>query len=404
MPCSHDCASDQKLKLTVEDGLAFFRLWTMADLKEATKKFRQAAQARWSILAIVFLLWRWAIENRRYTFEAILPLSWPVLRGLMTQIDMPISKKAVSAAAFAQARRRVGMEPLLSLYRVANTTRELRFDAMCRHKGFRLWAVDGSWLNLPSRRDLEKAFGHPSSDPLQRNSYPQALLVSLDLVRLGWIADYRLDRYDSSELELAVSLTANLGEGDLLLADRLYFDTLWLRELDRRHVRFLFRLTSNRTLCFTKESQQRIESMRSQPGILDCAVELKVDTDHKGHAKCLLPCRYVEIPRQGAETLRFITNLPVDLVSAEEIGQLYTLRWGIETDFRIFKGPDHLPVVLSRKENSVRQEILARILAHNSVRYLQAEACQKSYRAEKDEEPIPPSADPESMCRYAAAE
>lgn len=395
-------SNDRLLKITAEDGLAFFRLWTMEDLKEATENMQRAAQARWSIIAIVFLLWRWAIENRRYTFEAVLPSSWPVLRRLMAQIETPISAKAVSAAAFAQARRRIGMGPLLSLYRAANATRERRLDEMCRYKGMRLWAVDGSWLNLPSRRELEKAFGRPSSTPQHRCTYPQALLVSLDLVRLGWIADYQLDRYDSSELELAISLTANLGEGDLLLADRLYFDSRWFLKLDGRHVRFLFRLSSIRMCCFTEESQQKIETMRKQPGLLDCAVELKVNTDRKGRAKCLLPCRYVEIPRQGPETLRFITNLPADFMSADEIGQLYRLRWGVETDFRFFKGIDHLPVVLSRKENSVRQEILARVLAHNSVRYLQAEACQHSYHVGRSEEPIPPSADFESMYQCTA--
>lgn len=214
-------------------------------------------------------------------------------------------------------------------------------------------------------------------------------MVSLDLVRLGWIADYVLGRCDSSELALAISLTSKLGKGDLLIADRLYFDSRWFLELDQRGLKFLFRVTSNRVLCFTKEGQQAIDSMRRQCGVVDCVVDLKVDTDHKGRPKHLLRCRYIEIPRPGAETLRFITNLSSDYASTQEIAQLYMLRWGIETDYRFFKGPDHLPVVLSRKENSVKQEILMRVLAHNSIRYLQAEACQYSY-LEKEEmnEPI----------------
>ncbi len=83
-------------------------------------------------------------------------------------------------------------------------------------------------------------------------------------------------------LILAISLSANLRKGDLLLADRLYFEILWFLDLHDRHVRFLFRVTSNRTLCFTKESRQRIEHMRNRSAVLDCTVELKVDIDHKG--------------------------------------------------------------------------------------------------------------------------
>ncbi len=58
MPNSHDCVDDRLLKITAEDGFAFFRLWTVEELKKATKSIQLAAQARWSIIAIVFLLWR----------------------------------------------------------------------------------------------------------------------------------------------------------------------------------------------------------------------------------------------------------------------------------------------------------------------------------------------------------
>lgn len=172
MSATHQQSNDQHIDVTAEDGLAFFRLWTMTDLKEATRNIRRAAQARWSIIAIVFLLWRWAIENRKITFEAVLPKSWPILRKLMESREIAIAKEPVSAEAFVQARKQVGMEPLWSLYRSANKKMESQFDSMSRYKGLRLWAIDGSWLNLPSRSDLERAFGRPYSEDGQKKTLP----------------------------------------------------------------------------------------------------------------------------------------------------------------------------------------------------------------------------------------
>lgn len=366
------------LAIALEDCLPFFRLWTKPELEQATENAHRAVQARWPVIALVFLLWRWALENRKVTFEAIRPKCWPVIRKIMEYDNTDMAKKPVTAAAFNQARQKLGMEPLNKLHTIANEKVASQFDDMARFRGLRVWAVDGSWLNLPSRKELEAAFGRPSAGAEANVTYPQALLVCLDLVRLGWIEDYRLDRHDRSELKLAMELTEKLGHRDLLLGDRGFYDTRWFFDLANRHVEWLFRVTSNRIACFTEPSQQTIEARRRQSPIVDCKVDLKVDVDHHGRPRHVLHCRYVEIQRPGQETLRFITTLTDDFASAEQIARLYRLRWGIETEYRIFKGEDHLPVVLSRKENTVRQELLLRVLAHNSLRYVQAEACRNS--------------------------
>lgn len=73
--------------------------------------------------------------------------------------------------------------------------------------------------------------------------------------------------------------------------------------------------------------------------------------------------------------MRMIVSLSEERPSFRQCCAMYGERWGIETQCRFFKGPDHLPVVLSRKPGSVRQEILVRVMAHNWVRSVQAQAC-----------------------------
>ena len=366
------------MKFALETCLPFFHLWTKEDLQEAIKDHKPAVQAKWPLLAVIFLMWRWALINRKITFERVRLEAWPVLRKIMEFEDIQLPELPVTAQAFTQARQKVGMKPLQHLHRTANDKMRREFDDMLCYKTLRLWAVDGSCLNLPSRKELDEAFGRPSSTPGAHVAYPQGFFVSLELIQLGWIYDYRLDRYDASELKMTFELTQKLGKDDLLLGDRLFFDSKWFLQLDHRGVKFLFRTSSNRVKCLTRKSQEKVEALRKKSTTVDCEVNLKVDTNHHGKARHILRCRYVEIWRPNQETLYFMTNLAEEFADAKEIAALYWRRWGIEIEFRIFKGEDHLPIVLSRKEHTVKQEILLRVLAHNSVRYVQAEACRKN--------------------------
>jgi hypothetical protein len=291
-----------------------------------------------------------------------------------------VAARAVSPEALIQARKALGTAPFEALLAAANRRVSEEFDELRRFKGLRVTAVDGAHLNLPSRPDLENEFGRPRSTG-QRPSLPQALLVTLDWLRLGWFYDWKLARYDAAELALARDLCARLGLGDLLLADRLFFDPHWFVQLDQRGVKYLFRATANRWLSLTKASKARIERQRRRHGgRVDLWCDLHVRDPLTGKRTGTVRVRYLEVPQTGSDTLRFFTNLDVGFLPADEAATLYFQRWGIETDFRLFKGPDHLPVVLSRKPQTVRQEILLRLLAHNAVRHVQALACLRQRR------------------------
>jgi hypothetical protein len=269
----------------------------------------------------------------------------------------------------------LGTAPFEALFEMANRRTACRLDELRLYKGLRLSAVDGAHLNLPSRAELEKEFGRPASTG-DRRSLPQALLVTLDWIQLGWFYDWRLARYDAAELALARDLCAKLGDGDLLLADRLFFDPHWFTQLERCGVKFLFRATLSRWLTLTKSSRERVERQRrDHHGWVDLWADLHVRDPVTGKRSGTFRVRYLEIPQTGRDTLYFFTNLDATFLPAEDAARLYFQRWGIETDYRLFKGPDHLPVVLSRKPQTVHQEILLRLLAHNAVRYVQGLAC-----------------------------
>jgi hypothetical protein len=367
--------------------------WTEADLHEVAPLCGSwGNHARWPPEAVLLFLLNWAMDNRQHTFERYLPEAWPSVRALVGNWSLPMSPTAVTPAALCQVRQRVGTEPLKALYHKANQRLSGRFDDLCRFDGLRLWAVDGSWINLPAESRLVEEFGRPSGTDQGKLPLPQALLVCLELVNMGWMVNFDLKACNDSELISAIELTKNLGSGDLLLGDRLFFDTRWISDLRERGVELLLRLTSVRWKSFCDQSRETIEALRRSNTDIDCPVLLKVDTDHKGRPRGgLVPLRYLErLPRYpGQETMRLLTSLPADRLPGERAVRLYGERWGIETQLRFIKGEDHLPVVLSRKPETVRQEVLLRLLAHNWVRSVQAEACLRTRAVSSDA--FPPS-------------
>ena len=69
------------------------------------------------------------------------------------------------------------------------------------------------------------------------------------------------------------------------------------------------------------------------------------------------------ISEDSTETL--ITNLTAKDFSAEELKQLYRMRWGIETSFRQLKYTVGLSSFQSKKVESITQEIFARLTMYN---------------------------------------
>ena len=287
--------------------------------------------------------------------------------------------EAITPSALTQARQALGTDVFFDLLKTSKIKHFEKHNDLITYKERKLYAIDGSNLNLTSCNALAEVFGRPSSTGTKQ-SLPQASFTALELVNSSWIIDYKLEKCDASELTQAKSLVANhLGPNDLLLADRLYFDTQWYASLIKTETDFLFRVNCDRYKSCTLDSQKQIKQQRAIQGHVDIVTDLRI----KGGPETI-PVRYIEIKREHGSTLYFMTTLRSEELSLQEASDLYRMRWEIETDFRFFKGQDHLPVVASRTEETVRQEVAMRVLAHNSLRFVQSEACIK---ARKDQLP-----------------
>ena len=166
----------------------------------------------------------WSLKNRTEPFYSALKTKWSILRKALELQGSLLDSKSVCASAFTHARQVVGSTPFEDLLKIGNQKHLKKHDSLTRFKGYRLFATDGSSFNLYSNKELEMSFGRPNSTG-KRNSSPQSSFTTLQLVDTGWIVGYCLGRYDDSELHQTKFLSQYLKKGDLLMGDRLSFDT-----------------------------------------------------------------------------------------------------------------------------------------------------------------------------------
>ena len=197
----------------------------------------QRRQRSLNTLIVVLFLFRLVFSKNRQGYGATLAELWDQCRLL--GVSLP-QASPVSPSAMCNARAKVDE----NLFRVLNAELLRRADdtgSGPRWKGHRLFAVDGSKLNLP--RPLLKAGYRLPSDNAH---YPQGLLSCLYRLRSRVPVDFDLVTH-GNERKAAGSHLHALSENDVVVYDRGYFSQALLREHLARGLHPVFRLRVNAT-------------------------------------------------------------------------------------------------------------------------------------------------------------
>ncbi|MGE0049370.1 MAG: transposase domain-containing protein [Acidithiobacillus sp.] len=94
-------------------------------------------------------------------YEEVLQLVLEGLRPLLG--DAKLTQNTVSKGAISQARARVGVGPLQSLYQEQVRPHAPAGMAGVWYQGLRLMAIDGSTLDMPDEAANAEYFGYPAS-------------------------------------------------------------------------------------------------------------------------------------------------------------------------------------------------------------------------------------------------
>jgi len=272
-------------------------------------------------------------------------------RSMQTELDdffEHILKKTegISKQAFAEARFKLTVNAFRLLFE--DTAKLAACSGFETFKGYRVLAFDGTVLMLEDTYSLREHFGVETGCAAARAS------VMADMLNCGLILDAEIDKLACGERELAVRHIRKLKELNiskpLLTADRGYASAEMLETLLADSIPFLFRL----------QKSFNAEIDRLPLGDHDKEVTIK---------KRVFRLRILKFRLSSGEIETLITNLPNNTISADDLKELYRLRWGVETAYRVLKSALQIENFTGTSQLVVKQDFFATVFLKNMASF-----------------------------------
>jgi hypothetical protein len=238
-------------------------------------------------------------------------------------------------------------------------------DRVKRWKGFILLAFDGSIISLPGTDELSTVYGQTSNKSGKYGAAAHGCLMYDVLNEL--IIDGKLMPCLTREHAAVIEQLNHAPDRSLLLFDRGYacFWMFYLLLQEQEH-KFIVRMPSglyNAVKSFECSSEQDsivafYPSFRAITQMKKMGIAITKETR--------IDLRLVKIPLKTGETEILATNLySSKLYSANELGKIYALRWGIETCFDTLKNQLQIEVFSGIRQLCVEQDFLANLFVYN---------------------------------------
>lgn len=302
-----------------------------------------------------------------------------------------------SKQAFSQARKK--LNPIV--FSIMNDTLIEEFyknNEFSTFHGFRLFAIDGSWVQLPSSDELDNHYEKCSNkeDKLLTMAQVSVLFdVENKLTIHGSISPYK-----TSEKELAIDHIENLREinaktgfnssgiQDLIVFDRGYVSTHLIKVLFKHETNFIIRCTT----IFVKDVRTALMNGKEDQ-IVDIKIanlshvalkNLKkniIDLDENETIKIRV---LTSILKTGEKEILLTSLLDQEKYPAAEMFQLYNRRWDIEENYKFYKVITEMENFSGKSKIAIEQDFFATIFICNFSAILMQEAQSELKKTHKE--------------------
>jgi IS4 transposase len=272
----------------------------------------------------------------------------------------------MSQQAFSAARQKIKWEAFEELHQTSVTGSYQ--EEWKTWRGYRVMAVDGSFIQLPSDAELIKYYGG-----LGHEQTAATALVSLlyDLEN-DIVVDAKIRPIAENERALAEEHLRVLqgldsykkGHKELIIFDRGYPSHELVKSLSDKEIAYVMRVQKG----FIREEA------------LGGAKEGRVMLGKTG-----LRVRAVRIPLTSGEDELLITNLTKAEMEYGAFGELYHKRWGIETKYQELKQKLETENFSGRLVDNVKQDFYAMMTAANMLVSCVREANRKAHKKREGE-------------------
>lgn len=293
---------------------------------------------------------------------------WPiteVARQLELALPGSDGSRTVAPSALAQARARLGPEPMEWLF--LRTSGEWADASADRHRWRKLalYGVDGTTLRVADSDENRWHFGSQSAGRKRGTSgYPLVRVVVLMTLRSHLLAAAAFGPYGIDERQYARSLWDSVPEQSLVLLDRHYLQADVLVPLMSTGTRHWLMRTKSTT------KYRRLKRLSAGDDLVEFTVSEKARRKDPSLPRTFL-ARAIKYQRKGFKPQTLITSL-IDAARypAAELRGLYHERWEIELGFGEIKTDmlERLETIRSKSPTAVAQELWGLLLTYNLVR------------------------------------
>lgn len=284
---------------------------------------------------------------------------------------------SISKVGYLKQRLKLNPVAFLALARhhAANFYKD---SSMVKKKnGYLILATDGSAINIPTTEENLSTYGNAS----KKNVKPQAQLGISSLYDTinRMIIDCGINRWKFSEREQALLHIDNMLEvigthPCVIIFDRGYPSAEFFIDLMERQQKFLARLSGT---TFKQEQKQ----MKNDDSLIKVVFDKTRINPHKGTPTAdklakigSINLRFVRILLHNGEYEYLATNLSPEEFPTNEIGELYSMRWGIETTYDDLKNKLSVENFTGTKSILLEQDIYATIYLCNIMNDVMLEA------------------------------
>ena len=276
----------------------------------------------------------------------------------------------VSKSAVAQARQRLGAEPLRGVFEISAKAWSEQDRKHYLFKGLSLFALDGTTLKTADTPAHRTHFGQQVYASGRISSYPQVRGVTLSAVPTHLIVDAQFGPYGINEMLYAKALLASIPPDSLTAFDKGFLSAEILCSLTQGG--------SNRHFIIPAKANTKWKIIDGTPN--DAVIEMRVSPQARKKCPELPPiwhARAITILDQSARKHVLLTSLlDTRRYPARDIANCYARRWHIETSYRELKQTmmGMALTLRSRTVEGVYQEIWGTLTAYNLIRLEMAKA------------------------------
>ena len=277
------------------------------------------------------------------------------------ELTDPKVEKPMTKQAFSKARHKISPDAFRELFEMTSQT-AFEQDAFSRYKGYRVFAVDGTELQLPKTKELSSMFKHTnhSFSPRCRASVLCDVVsgITIHAVMASTEVGERILAMEHLQYYEAYNQSKSL-----IIFDRGYPSKALIEHLESRNIKYLMRLQKSFNAEIDKSNKQDFHVT-----ISNCKVRV---------LKLCLP---------NGETETLITSLGRKSFKKDEFQELYHLRWGIETKYNTIKNKLAIENFSGKTFVTVLQDFYATMFLSNISASIKAESTEiiREQNAEKE--------------------